>query len=109
MDPVIALAVMVALGAGGSIGSAAIGYGVRVLVERYEQRARERVVRVLAGDGGELPDWEVKARELDDLAHRYASRTDKFPTDVDMGAASRLRREADVTRKRGRQRDRQGA
>jgi hypothetical protein len=83
-----------------------LGYVGRILVEWSQRRHRERVLRAL---GGKLPDWEERARELEGRAHEnLVART---PEGKDMNNAQRIARiyrgEADVTRKRGRRRDRE--
>ena len=76
-----------------------LGYGLRWLHEGYQQRQRERVLRAL---GGALPDWEVAARALEDVAHSCA-----MTGRID--GAAQIREQADITRCRGRKRDRQWA
>jgi len=83
-------------------GAAALGYVARVLVERYIHGRRERVLRAL---GGELPDWEKRARELETEAHHQIT-----AQKVLNGAkewARFFQSEAEITRKRGRRRDRE--
>ncbi len=46
---------------------AAIGYALRLLQERYTQARLERALFAL---GGEIPDWEKRARVLEDRADR---------------------------------------
>jgi hypothetical protein len=79
--------------------SVAAGYSLRWLHEGYQHRQRERVLRAL---GGALPDWEVGARALEEEAHECAMRGDSY-------RPAELREQADITRRRGRQRDRQWA
>jgi hypothetical protein len=45
----------------------ALGYALRLLHERYIQARREQVLTAL---GGELPEWEKRARALEDEADR---------------------------------------
>lgn len=44
-----------------------LGYGARLAHEVYLQSRRERALHAL---GGELPDWEKRARDLEDSADR---------------------------------------
>lgn len=80
----------------------ALGYGACVVIERRRQRRRESVLR---GLGAELPDWETAARQLEARAHKCV--TEMPNLDTALRAARGLRAEADITRKRGRQRDRE--
>jgi hypothetical protein len=72
------------------------GYVVRYLHERQLRSRRERVLRAL---GGQLPDWERNARNLEDQVQVEAMHGH-------WDNARRLRREADITRRRGQLRDR---
>jgi GAF domain-containing protein len=81
----------------GSSGGILVGYGLRWLYEDYRRRQLERVLRAL---GGELPDWEVAARDLEKHAV-VQSRAGKYEH------ARLMRCEADTIRLRGRRRDRQ--
>lgn len=81
----------------------ALGYVGRIFVERLQWRHRERVLRAL---GGKLPDWEEKARALEDMAHAALVNERK---DLINGrrCVSIFLAEADTTRRRGRRRDRE--
>ena len=50
------------------IAACALGYGACLIVGRLQQQHRERAIRAL---GGELPDWELRARKLEDEADRH--------------------------------------
>lgn len=80
----------------------ALGYVARIFVEWSQRRSRERVVRAL---GGRLPDWELCAREIEERAHRAVM--DMTHRSEAEGAARMLQKEADITRARGRRRDRE--
>lgn len=79
------------------LAACALGYGGRIVVERLQQRRRERVLHAL---GGQLPEWEQNARALEAKAQEMALIHSDYLADT-------LRQQADVTRKRGRRRDRQ--
>lgn len=79
------------------LATAALGYWFCVTVRWYRTVQRERALRAL---GGQLPDWEVAARKLEAEALESALRHSSH-------AANELRRHADITRQRGRRRDRE--
>lgn len=85
------------------LAACVLGYGARVFVERQQQRHRERVLRAL---GGKLPNWEQQARDLEDMAHEVVMQERK---DLNNGerCASTYLAQADITRRRGRRRDRE--
>jgi hypothetical protein len=89
------------LAVAGALCFGGVGYLVRGLVDRYRAAQRERVLRSL---GGALPDWEVMARALEERAQQCVATM----TQIDMArrCARGLRDEADITRRRGRARDR---
>ncbi len=82
---------------GTHLAAVALGHEARIVAERYRAKERERVLRAL---GGSLPDWEQAARKLEDAALDIAMRHGSH-------AANSLREQADITRKRGRRRDRE--
>lgn len=84
------------------VAAGALGYIGRIFVEWHQRRQRERVVRAL---GGKLPDWELNAREIEERAHRAVMEM-THRTEA-QGAARMLQKEADITRARGRRRDRE--
>lgn len=77
--------------------SVVLGYGLRVLVERATERRRERVLRAL---GGKLPDWELRARALEDQSDAEALQGYS-------GIAASRQRDADLVRRLGRKRARE--
>jgi len=84
------------------LAACALGYGGRVFLEWRQQRHRERLLRAL---GGKLPDWEEQARALESTAHLCLSEMTQLSGATH--AANTLRAEADITRRRGRRRDRE--
>ena len=85
------------------LAACALGYCGRVFVERQQRRHRERVLRAL---GGKVPDWEEKARELEGLAQAAFTQEQKDLNNAKR-CADRYLAQADVTRRRGRRRDRE--
>jgi hypothetical protein len=68
-----------------------LGYAARVAQERYLQIRRERALQALSG---ELPDWEKRARELEDYADRSEIDGDPQRAKVSRKKAARMRRVA---------------
>jgi excinuclease UvrABC nuclease subunit len=83
---------------GGGVLCAAGGYAARVLVERFQERQRERAHAALSG---ELPQWEQTARELEDNA-------DLAELNLHFVQARQLRRQAKTLRRVSHQRIRRG-
>lgn len=73
-----------------------LGYLLRVVQEELARRRHERALHAL---GGNLPDWEMRARELEAHAQRQ-SLVGKYYH------ARTMRAHADQERARGRRRDR---
>lgn len=69
----------------------ALGYGACVLVEWLRQRHRELALRGLTG---ELPDWEKRARELEDSADRNEIEGNHSSAKEGRRKAQRMRRVA---------------
>lgn len=98
-------------GSGGSVGSVTVlwwclacvlvllGYGARVAHEVYLQSRRERALHAL---GGELPDWEKRARDLEDWADRAEIDGDSKSAKDNRRKAARMRRVARRRLGRGR-------
>lgn len=68
-----------------------LGYAARVAQERYLQLRRERVVQALRG---ELPDWEKRARDLEDWADRDEIEGNPKNAKTNRKKAARMRRVA---------------
>lgn len=68
-----------------------LGYAARVAQERYLQLGRQRALQALSG---ELPDWEKRARDLEDHADRNEIDGDSSSAQVNRKKAARMRRVA---------------